>query len=48
MKYTFQIALVLLFVGAGITSSASGNWREAVYSFAAAILNYSVYFWSGS
>jgi hypothetical protein len=40
----FSIAIIILFAGAMVVNAAYGRWNEAIYSFAAILLNYVVYY----
>lgn len=42
--WLFPMLVVGVFVGAGISDIIEHNWNNALYSFAAALLNYAIYF----
>jgi hypothetical protein len=42
--WLFPLLVVSVFVGAGISAIIEHNWNNALYSFAAAVLNYAIYF----
>lgn len=40
----FAVAIICLFISAGVFEAVSGRWNEAIYSISGAILNIMVYF----